>query len=161
MTLKSLLKTLYPTAAALLCGAVTMDAGAYENALCGQAGIMKHPATDASKWTNQYCTMENNSGSTLELDFPLPVSVSSGIEDIGASVFVYGSGTSNAPVTVQLISVTSEGQEDGTLTMGATGFAPNAQEIVFPTGLVPSGGYVFIAAFAGSGSAVYGVHWSQ
>ncbi len=160
MTLKSLLKTLYPTAAALLCGATTMDAGAFENALCGQAGIMKNPATDASKWSNQYCTMENNSGSTLELDFPLSEPVSSGILDIDAAVLCYGSGTSNAPITVQLISVTGDGGYDGISTGNATGFAPNSQEIVVPTSLLPSGGYAFIAVFAGSGSAIYGIHWS-
>jgi hypothetical protein len=95
----------------------------------------------------------------MELDFPLVLDV--GDTNVNAYVHCYGSGTSNAPVTAQLITMNPDGSYNALTSAGAIGLSPYDQTLTLAPAFVPPSGSAFVAVFAGSGSIIRAVHWEQ
>jgi len=161
MNVPTMAKVVFSGAFALLCGLTAFDASAYTREVCGQAGIVKHPATEAGDWSNSYCVMtQNNSSYTRELDFPLQV-------DSSATVYVtysvYGSGWGlggGSQVEAQLLTMYQSGAY----------YTSSTQNPIYSTveiqtdgmnASMPSEGSAFVAFFAQYGASINSVIWQQ
>jgi hypothetical protein len=125
-------KTLFSTAFVLLAGLTTINADALTTrAVCGQAGIVKWPASDAGKWYNSYCYMQQNASTSgwLELDYPLAVDPNGG--NVSGWYNSYCSGTGSAQVAAQLLTLDGNGALLAATNANCSGSTPSLKGVGF------------------------------